>query len=116
MKIYVASSWRNERQNVVVKALLAAGHDVYDFKNPPNGSAFAWSQIDSNWQSVLSNGNIVDRRKHPNAIPIQENSLFGVVKPKPLTDETCDHEFMYYQDRKTCKKCHHTIFGDTGER
>jgi hypothetical protein len=38
----------------------------------------------SGYAGVLPNGNIVDRRKHPNAIPIQANSLFGVVKPKPL--------------------------------
>ena len=36
------------------------------------------------YAGVLPNGNIVDRRKHPNAIPIQENRMFGVVKPKPI--------------------------------
>ncbi len=49
MKIYVASSWRNARQQEVVEALRKAGHEVYDFKNPENGSGFAWSSIDSNW-------------------------------------------------------------------
>ena len=34
MKIYVASSWRNERQPDVVQALRNAGHDVYDFRHP----------------------------------------------------------------------------------
>jgi hypothetical protein len=32
MKIYVASSWRNERQQDVVKTLRAANHEVYDFR------------------------------------------------------------------------------------
>ena len=36
------------------------------------------------YAGILPNGNIVDRRKHPTAIPIQENKMFGVVKPKEL--------------------------------
>lgn len=47
-KIYVASSWRNDFQPTVVKYLREAGYDVYDFKNPPNRSGFAWSSIDEN--------------------------------------------------------------------
>jgi len=51
-KIYVASSWRNEKQNDVVIALREAGHDVYDFKNPePGNDGFHWSEIDPEWQS-----------------------------------------------------------------
>ena len=37
MKIYVASSWSNEDQQWVVNTLRAAGHTVYDFKNPGPG-------------------------------------------------------------------------------
>lgn len=37
MKIYVASSWRNNRQPDVVKFLRDLGHEVYDFKNPKPG-------------------------------------------------------------------------------
>jgi hypothetical protein len=37
MHIYVASSWRNTYYPEVVTALRAAGHDVYDFRNPPSG-------------------------------------------------------------------------------
>jgi nucleoside 2-deoxyribosyltransferase len=45
LKIYVASSWRNELQPKVVAALRAAGHEVHDFKQQeepgpgPQGSA-----------------------------------------------------------------------------
>jgi DNA (cytosine-5)-methyltransferase 1 len=47
MKIYVASSWRNEQQPEVVKALRDAGHEVYDFRNPSEtDKGFAWSDID----------------------------------------------------------------------
>lgn len=51
MKIYVASSWRNQLQQGVVHTLRAAGHEVYDFKNPRDGDhGFSWSSIDPNWQ------------------------------------------------------------------
>ena len=52
MKIYVASSWRNERQPSIVKALRDYGHEVYDFKDPEsNGdTGFHWSDIDPDWK------------------------------------------------------------------
>ncbi len=52
MKIYVASSWRNTYQQSVVRILRSLGHEVYDFKNPPNGSGgFQWSAIDEHWKT-----------------------------------------------------------------
>ncbi len=52
MKIYVASSWRNKYQQSVVETLRSMGHEVYDFRNPPNGDkGFAWSDIDENWEA-----------------------------------------------------------------
>lgn len=52
MKVYVASSWRNNDQPGVVAALREAGHEVYDFRNPgPGRHGFAWSDIDPAWQS-----------------------------------------------------------------
>jgi hypothetical protein len=46
MRIYVASSWRNEaRQQATVLALREAGHEVYDFRNPaPGDKGFSWRQ------------------------------------------------------------------------
>jgi hypothetical protein len=46
MRIYVASSWRNEaRQQAAVQALREAGHVVYDFRNPaPGDHGFGWRQ------------------------------------------------------------------------
>lgn len=50
-RIYVASSWRNPHQPAIVHDLRAAGHEVYDFRNPPNGvKGFAWSEIDPDWR------------------------------------------------------------------
>ena len=51
MKVYVASSWRNNRQPDVVAALRNYEHEVYDFRNPGDGDCgFHWSEIDPNWQ------------------------------------------------------------------
>lgn len=51
MKVYVASSWRNDYQPVVVNALCKAGYEVYDFKAPEwNDKGFHWSDIDGGWQ------------------------------------------------------------------
>ncbi len=51
--IYVASSWRNPYYPDVVKCLREAGHEVYDFRNPPHGGpGFHWTDVDPeapNW-------------------------------------------------------------------
>lgn len=49
-KVYVASSWRNEYQQMIVNALRAAGFEVYDFKTPNGEEGFLWSNISENWQ------------------------------------------------------------------
>lgn len=38
--------------------------------------------IDSGWSGVGPDGRIVDRREHPNAIPIPANPLLGTPTPK----------------------------------
>ena len=52
-RIYVASSWRNQYYPEVVQLLREAGHEVYDFRNPPHGGAgFHWTAVDPdapNW-------------------------------------------------------------------
>ena len=49
-KIYVASSWRNQFYSDVVDRLREAGHEVYDFRNPPQGTgAFHWYDVDPNF-------------------------------------------------------------------
>lgn len=62
-KIYVASSWRNQFQPGVVEALRSDGHEVYDFRNPPNRSGFSWRQVSdvppsewttAEWRNVLT--------------------------------------------------------------
>ena len=52
MKVYVASSWRNEFQQEVVQRLRDNSHEVYDFRNPTEGdNGFHWSEIDKYWES-----------------------------------------------------------------
>ncbi len=61
IRVYVASSWRNDYQQIIVHTLRAAKLDVYDFRNPHNVSAFTkegkapragfhWSNINKDWQ------------------------------------------------------------------
>lgn len=72
MRIYVASSWRNNRQPLVVQKLRAAGHEVYDFRNPHQtgqdrgraGRGFQWSDIDPGWQDWTPLG-FREALKHP---------------------------------------------------
>ena len=40
--------------------------------------------IKSGYAGVLPNGNVVDRRIHPDAVPAAENPMFGNPKPKPV--------------------------------
>lgn len=68
MKIYVASSWRNEAQPGIVQALREEGHEVYDFRNPFHGNkGFHWSEIDPDWQS-WSPEKYRENLKHPIAV------------------------------------------------
>lgn len=49
MRIYVASSWRNQLQPAIVAQLRSWGHTVYDFRDPPNRSGFGWKQVNPDW-------------------------------------------------------------------
>jgi hypothetical protein len=45
LKLYVASSWRNEYQQVLVQRLREDGHAVYDYKHPWGfDDGFHWSR------------------------------------------------------------------------
>jgi hypothetical protein len=65
MKIYLASSWRNTRQPLVLAALRAAGHEVYDFRNPrPGDKGFSWGDIAAQWQG-WDGASFREGLKHP---------------------------------------------------
>lgn len=70
-KIYLASSWRNTYQPQVLKDLRAAGHEVYDFRNPnpedPDDVGFGWAQIDPNWKAWTA-ADLKKALQHPIAV------------------------------------------------
>lgn len=61
MKVYVASSWRNEFQPLVVRCLRDRGHHVYDFKD---AEGFSWREVDPAWQK-WSPAQYLDGLRHP---------------------------------------------------
>ena len=64
-RIYVASSWRNAYYPEVVRRLLEAGHQLYDFRNPPDGKGgFFWKDIGPDWQE-WSVSQYVESLKNP---------------------------------------------------
>lgn len=66
MKIYVASSWRNNYQPEVVQKLRSLGHDVYDYKD---SEGFHWSEVNENWkQWVTDVDSYIEGLDHPCAI------------------------------------------------
>ena len=62
MKLYTASSWRNEKYPNVVKELLRNGHEVYDFRHA--NSWFRWEEISEDWE-YWSNAQFVSALSHP---------------------------------------------------
>ena len=67
-KIYVASSWRNAYYPEVVQRLREAGHEVYDFRNPPSGDVgFKWSGISEDYMAWTPE-EYREQLKHPKAV------------------------------------------------
>lgn len=65
-RIYLASSWRNPHQPAVLAALRAAGHEVYDFRNPaPGNTGFAWSEVSRDWLGWTPEEFAFQLRTHP---------------------------------------------------
>lgn len=42
----------------------------------------------SGYVGILPNGSIVDRRYFEQALPISENRMFSIAKPKPINEDT----------------------------
>lgn len=79
MKIYVASSWRNEYYPEVVETLREAGYDAYDFRNPPSGGhGFKWSEISTDYMDWCPE-EYRDQMKHPLAERQFRNDLEAMV-------------------------------------
>ena len=74
-KIYVASSWRNGYYPEVVTKLREAGHEVYDFRNPPSGDpGFKWRSVSEDYLE-WSPAQYRDMLLHPYAIRQFKNDI-----------------------------------------
>ena len=61
MKVYVASSWRNEVYPEVVRALRKAGHEVYDFRH----QSVSWEEFDWNVTNGVTSDELFGVLEHP---------------------------------------------------
>lgn len=80
MKLYIASSWRNQYYTETVEKFRAAGFDIYDFRNPPTVHGFKWSMIDGNYMEWTPaeyreqlNNNPLARQQFSNDISAMES-------------------------------------------
>jgi len=66
MKIYLASSWRNPNQDIILRLLREAGFEVYDFKNPaPGNEGFSWKDAGGFNPKSFSHAKFLQVLKHP---------------------------------------------------
>lgn len=56
-RIYVASSWKNQKQQDVVKKLRDHGYKVYDFKKPGGDPNFSWKKTEPGWGERVPDSN-----------------------------------------------------------
>ena len=63
LKIYVASSWKNDFYPAVVEKLRAQGYEVYDFR----ADGFGWHEIDENWR-LWTPAQMLDAHHHRRAV------------------------------------------------
>lgn len=82
MKLYVASSWRNQYYPETVERLREAGFDVYDFRNPPTGHEFKWSMVDENYMEWTP----AEYRKQLNSSPLATQQFRNDIEAM----ESCD--------------------------
>ena len=68
-KIYLASSWRNPHHAFALNFLQAAGHEVYDFKNPQPGlKGFSWRDTHPVPSELWGPAHLLQALAHPIAI------------------------------------------------
>jgi len=82
MKLYLASSWRNEHYPALVRVMRAEGHEVFDWRSPkPEACGFHWSEIDRDWRDWT---------------PDQFKA--GLYHPKAMAGFNSDYEGMQWAD------------------
>jgi nucleoside 2-deoxyribosyltransferase len=75
LNIYVASSWRNSKQQEIVKLLRDFGNIVYDFKN---NLSFHWSEIDTNYKE-WEGKDFIASLTHPLAIRAFDSDMQALI-------------------------------------
>ena len=101
--VYVASSWRNSMQPLIVATLKAAGIAAYDFKNPEAGTGFSWAEVKDVDMAVTQ-----AVCEHCGK-PIRFATFAGMGRMEPDYDAASDREIWRHRNGYT--RCH--IF--TGE-
>lgn len=71
-RIYVATSWRNQYQPNIIKALRNEGHQCYDFRNPPGKAGFQWKDIEEGWEDW-------DRERYRHLLTTTPDAAFGFI-------------------------------------
>ena len=66
-QIYVASSWRNDYQPMVVTMLRTAGFFVYDFKDPEHAEGFRWTEVSDKPPTSWTTADYLEALEHPRA-------------------------------------------------
>jgi len=66
-RIYVASSWRNNFQQLIVHTLRAAKFEVYDFKNPHGNKGFSFHEVGLDGDKSIVGAAYVNALKHTRA-------------------------------------------------
>lgn len=56
------------------------------------------------YAGCMPNGNLVDRREHPEAMPVAENPIFNVTKPRCVSCGNTVNQFGELIKSK-CKNC-----------
>lgn len=65
-KIYLASSWRNTKQPLLVNQLREEGHEVYDFHNPaPGNFGFTWKEANAEYEAKNIDWYMADIFRNP---------------------------------------------------
>ena len=90
MRVYVASSWRNELQPALVGILRHEGHEVYDFRNPVGASGFGWADV-----TGVEDRTVAD--KGTDLVPASEY-LRMIAHPKAAAGFHTDYTAMRWAD------------------
>jgi len=74
-RIYVASSWKHESHDEVVKALRDADYTVYNYRE--ENASFQWAQIDKDFNKLDAKGQL-ELLKHPIAQRAFDNDYYAM--------------------------------------